>query len=163
MFKKPPISPEQALQKLRHYCAYQERAHAEAREKLYGYGLRKTEVETCLSLLIEEGYLNEERYAIAFAGGKFRIKHWGREKIKYELKQKRISDYCIRKALAAIDEVEYEKTILQLAQKKWNSIKGEGVNGFVKMSKTRSYLQQKGFEAAAIQKVIRALSSTSRS
>ena len=68
------VNKDQALQKIRHFCAYQERCHAEVREKLYGYGLYKTEVETILTQLIEENYLNEERFAEQFAGGKFRIK-----------------------------------------------------------------------------------------
>lgn len=148
------LTKEQALQKLRHYCGYQERCHAEVKEKLYSFGLRKQEVEESISQLIEEEYLNEERFAIAFAGGKFRTKHWGRIKIKYELKQKQVSEYCIRRALETIDDEAYQKTIKQLAAKKWKSIKGEGVNLFVKMSKTKNYLQQRGFEPALIQQAL---------
>ncbi len=137
------LSKEQALQKARHYCGYQERSHTEVKEKLYSYGLRKTDVEELMSQLIEENYLNEERYATMFAGGKFRMKQWGRVKIKYELKQKRVSEYCIKKALKEIDEEDYLKTLENLAQKKWDSVKGEGVNHFVKMSKTTDYLAAK--------------------
>ena len=86
--RKQQYSKEQALQKLRHYCAYQERCHAEVKEKLYSFGLRKQMVEESIAQLIEEDYLNEERFAIQFAGGKFRMKQWGRVKIKHELKQK---------------------------------------------------------------------------
>src|ERR1700759_3068685 len=109
MFKSRSLSPEQALQKLRHYCGYQERSHQEVREKLYSFGLRKPDVENAIATLIGEDQLNEERFAIQFAGGHFRLKHWGRVKIQYELKQKRVSDYCIKKALAAIDETDYVK------------------------------------------------------
>jgi regulatory protein len=140
------LSKEQALQKARHYCGYQERSHTEVKEKLYSYGLRKTDVEELMSQLIEENYLNEERYATMFAGGKFRMKQWGRVKIKYELKQKRVSEYCIKKAIKEIDEDDYLKTLNSLARKKWDSVKGEGVNHFVKMSKTTDYLVQKGYE-----------------
>ncbi len=69
------IGTERAFQKAKYYCGYQERSHAEMKQKLYGYGLDKAAVEELLSKLIEENYLNEERYAIAFAGGKFRMKH----------------------------------------------------------------------------------------
>jgi regulatory protein len=151
------LTKEQALQKLRQYCGYQERCHQEVKEKLYSLGLHKKEVEESISQLIEEGYLNEERFAIAFAGGKFRIKQWGRIKIKYELKQKQVSEYCIRTALNIIDEEDYLKTLKQLAAKKWKSIKGEGVNLFVKMSKTKNYLQQRGFEPLLIQQAINQL------
>ena len=95
------FTPQQALQKIKHYCAYQERCHSEVKEKLYGVGLRKNEVDEIISTLIEENYLNEERFAIQFAGGHFRIKNWGRVKIKYELKQKQVSDYCIKKGFVA--------------------------------------------------------------
>lgn len=124
------------------------------REKLYALGMHKQQVEELISQLIEENYLNEERFAIEFAGGKFRMKQWGRVKIKYELKQKKVSEYCIKKALKQIDEEDYLKSINTLARKKWNSIKGEGVNHFVKMSKTTTYLMQKGFESDLIQSAI---------
>ena len=82
---------EKALQKIRQFCSYQERTHQEVKDKLYGYGLYKKDVELLLTQMIEENYLNEERYAIAFAGGKFRIKKWGKIKIASELRIKKIS------------------------------------------------------------------------
>jgi len=154
MLYKKQLSKEQALQKAKHYCGYQERSHYEVREKLYALGMHKQQVEELISQLIEENYLNEERFAIEFAGGKFRMKQWGRVKIKYELKQKRVSEYCIKKALKQIDEDDYLKSLNTLAKKKWNSIKGDGVNHFVKMSKTTTYLMQKGFETDLIQAAI---------
>ena len=157
MLQRKQLSKEQALQKLRHYCGYQERCHGEVKEKLYSFGLHKQEVEESISQLIEEDYLNEERFAIAFASGKFRIKQWGKIKIKYELSRKKVGEYCIRKALAAIDDKDYSKTLQQLASKKWKSVKGEGINLFVKMSKTKSYLQQRGFEPVLIQQAINQL------
>lgn len=92
------LNPEQAWQKIRHYCAYQERNHFEVKEKLFGFGLRKTDVDLLISRLIEEDYLNEARFAAQFAGGHFRLKKWGRVKITYELKQKRISSINIKSA-----------------------------------------------------------------
>ncbi len=98
------VTPQQALPKIKQFCAYQERCHSEVKDKLYGYGLSKNDVEELLSKLVEDNFLNEERFAIAFAGGKFRIKQWGRIKIRYELRQKQVSDYCVKKALASIDD-----------------------------------------------------------
>lgn len=154
MLNRKQLTKEQALQKARHYCGYQERSHSEVKEKLYSFGLYKQQVEELLSQLIEENYLNEERFAIQFAGGRFRLKQWGRVKIKYELKQKRVSDYCIKKALKEIDEEDYLKTLQTLAQKKWASVKGEGVNHYVKLSKTTDYLLQKGYEPELIRQAI---------
>lgn len=145
MIQRKYLAKEQALQKAKHYCSYQERNHSEVKEKLCSFGLWKKDVEEIISTLIEENYLNEERYAIAFAGGKFRMKHWGRAKIKYELQQKKISAYCIKKAMKEIDDDAYKKTFSKLAEVKWKSLKGEK-NIFIKKRKTQDYLIQKGFE-----------------
>src|SRR5487761_1922976 len=101
------LTPMQAATRIRHYCAYQERCHAEVKDKLYSFGLHKNEVEPILSELVSENFLNEERFAIQYAGGKFRIKHWGKIKIKQGLQQKQVSAYCIKKALKEIDEDDY--------------------------------------------------------
>lgn len=147
---------EKALQKIKHYCAYQERNHRETKEKLYSFGLYKNEVEQLLSQLVEENYLNEERFAIAFAGGRFRIKHWGRVKIKYELKQKNVSEYCIKIALKAIDEKDYQKKLHQLAEAKLKILKNEK-NSFIKKRKLQQYLLQKGFESSLISSIVNSI------
>ena len=98
-------------EKARKYCVYQERNQQEVRNKLYEWGLHKKEVEETISDLINENFINEERFAIAYAGGKFRIKQWGKIKIKMALQQKKVSDYCIRKALSQIDNRDYQKTL----------------------------------------------------
>lgn len=152
MIKRTPLTPAMALQKAKHYCAWQERSHAEVKEKLYGFGLRKSEVDDLLTTLIEENYLNEERYASLFAGGKFRQKKWGRVKITYELKLQKVSPYNIKKALQEIDEDSYQNCLLTLAKKKWDSIAGN--LPLIKKAKTTAYLIQKGYEPALIQQVI---------
>lgn len=144
-----------ALQKVRHYCAYQERSHAEVRQKLYGYGLWKDDVEAMMALLITEDYLNEERFAIAYAGGHFRVKHWGRIKIRYELRQKQVSEYNIKRGLESIDEEDYLKVLSSLAKEKWNSISYADQTDFIRSVKTQAYLIQKGFEADLVQSTIR--------
>jgi len=146
-------TPQQALPKIKQYCSYQERCHSEVKDKLYAYGLNKGEVEETISKLIEDNYLNEERFAIHYAGGKFRIKKWGRVKIKYELKQKQVSEYCIKKALSAIDEKDYLHTLEKLAGIKLKIIKGEK-NIFIKRNKLQSFLRLKGFENDLINDVV---------
>ena len=137
MLPKKSLTKEQAYQKLRHYCAYQDRCHSEVKTKAYLLGLRKTEVEELTSKLIEENCLNEERFAKAFAGGKFRIKQWGRIKIKTELKNKQISHYCITAAMDEIDDLKYKQMLHKLAVKRWNSIKGEGTKPICKNDKNQ--------------------------
>jgi len=152
MLYKKYLTKEQALQKLKHYCAYQERCHSEVKEKLYNLGVWKKEHDEIIASLIEENYLNEERFAIAFAGGRFRIKQWGRVKIKYELKQKQVSDYSIKKALKQIDETDYLKVLTKLAKEKYTSLKSE--QHLIRKKKTINYLIGKGFEMELVRGVM---------
>ncbi len=161
MYSKKSFTPDQAYQKIKQFCAYQERSHREVTEKLYSFGLYKKDVEILLSQLIEENYLNEERFAIAFAGGKFRMKQWGRVKIKYELKQKGVSTYCISLAMREIEEETYLETLRSLSTKKWESMKGEQYLN--KQAKTTTYLLQKGFEQNLIIEAIGELKRGQRS
>ena len=149
---KKYLTKEQALQKLKHYCAYQERCHSEVKEKLYNLGVWKKDHDEIISTLIEENYLNEERFAMAFAGGKFRVKQWGRVKINYELKQKQVSEYCIKKALKQIADADYLKLLKELAEKKQASLKGEQY--LIRKKKTMDYLMGRGFEAELVRGVL---------
>jgi regulatory protein len=153
--KKVRIGKEQAIQRIRHYCAYQERAQQEVRDKLYELGMTKDEVEEIMSDLIADNFLNEERFAVQFAGGHFRIKGWGKVKIKHALQQKRVSSYNIKIGLKGIDEDAYLKTLQQLATKKWNSLKGE--RGLSRMAKTYAFLHQRGFEPILYQPIVQKL------
>jgi regulatory protein len=137
-----------ALQKLKHYCAYQERCHSEVREKLFQLGVRMKDHDDIITTLIEEKYLNEERFAIAFAGGKWRIKKWGRVKIKNELKQRGISEYCIKKAMKEIEEEEYRKALKKIARDKYESLKH--LQHLVRKKRTMDYLVSRGFEYGLI-------------
>jgi regulatory protein len=131
--------------KILHYCKYQERCHSEVRNKLYEMGFTSGEVERQLSELIENGVLNEERFARAFARGKFRMLHWSRDKIKQQLKLKKISDYCIRKGLSEINEDEYEDTLNKLLLKKYDLLRGTRSIP-TKKAKLFRYMAQKGYE-----------------
>ena len=155
MYKKQ-LTKEQALQKLKHYCGYQERCHSEVKDKLYGFGLTTPEVNEIVSRLIEENYLNEERFAILFAGGHFRTKKWGRVKIAYALKQKQVSAYSIKKALKQIDDADYEKVLRKLFDDKLKTLKSEK-NIFIKKRKLQDHLMQKGYETDLIRGLIQEL------
>ena len=138
------ITSEQALKKSESYCAYQERSQQEVRDKLYSWGLHKKEVENLITLLIDSGFLKEERFATAFAGGKFRIKKWGRAKIKAGLKLKNVSEPLIKKALSSIDEKEYQKTLRAVIDSKSKSVKE--TNPFKRKHKIATYAISRGFE-----------------
>ena len=111
------------------------------------------QVEELMSRLIEENFLNEERYAIAYAGGKFRMKDWGKNKIKYGLKQHQVSDYCIKKALKTIDEDEYVQKLQKLYSAKERTLKSEK-NIFIKKRKIQQYLMQKGYETSLVNELV---------
>ncbi|NML35904.1 RecX family transcriptional regulator [Chitinophaga sp. G-6-1-13] len=143
---------EKELEMLRRYCAYQERCHQEVKYKCLELGLRGDAVDEAIAELIADNFLNEERYAKAFAGGKFRIKQWGRNKIKAELKQKQVSDYCIRKGLAEIDGDDYYAALLKLADRKWQSLDRE--TALKRRYKTMQHLLQRGFESSLINDVL---------
>ena len=136
--QKKYLTKEEAIQKLRHYCGYQERSHSEVQQKLWDLGVRRAEHDEIISSLIEDDYLNEERFAIQFAGGKFRMKSWGRKRIYYALKEKKVSEYNIKKAMKEIDEESYHETLEKLAEKKYAALKGEQY--LVRKKKTMDYL-----------------------
>jgi regulatory protein len=138
------LTKEQAYQKIKHYCAYQERCHREVEDKLYQLKVPRSYHGELISSLIEENYLNEERFAIMYAGGKFRMKQWGRRKILHELRSKQVSEYCIKKALKEISNNDYAVTIEKLVRKKMAALKGETFQ--VKKQKTLEYMIGKGYE-----------------
>jgi regulatory protein len=114
--------------------------------------LAKKDVETLICRLIEENLLNEERFAIQFAGGHFRQKKWGKQKIIFALRQKRLGDAIIKKALKEIDGSDYMASLQKLALAKWKILEGE--HYLTRQAKTSAFLLQKGYEGPAIQQVI---------
>jgi len=115
---KPTIDINEARLKIARYCSYQERAHSEVEQKLYTYNLHFNQVQEVLAWLITENYLNEERFAIAFAGGRFRLKQWGKIKIRQHLLRKKVSEYSINTALNLLDEEDYQQTLISLINRK---------------------------------------------
>ncbi len=147
------LTPSQAFLKAANYCAYQERCHNEVLEKLSEWGIWGIDAQEILLTLIEQNYLNEERFAIAFAGGKFRVKHWGKVKIKLELKQRDISEYCLNKALNEISDQDYLHTLNEQIDKKWAETKDK--NLLSKRAKVARYVIGKGCEQDLIWNILR--------
>jgi len=152
---KKRYSPTEALAKIQRYCAYQERSHKEVKNKLFEYGLYASEVDELLSRLITDGFLNEERFAKAYAGGKFRIKKWGRVKIKNELEFLGLTKNCIQRGLNEIDSADYKKTLRLLLKKKSTQLTEE--NAFKKRDKLARYAIGKGYEPEMVWEVVKDL------
>ena len=149
---KNQVNAEQAFPKIKYFCAYRERCHYEVREKLFGMGLPKMEVDQLVARLIEEDFLNEERYSIQFAGSHFRVKKWGKKKIEFALRQKRISEPNIKRAIKEIESEDYEETLQKLAIKKWEILVKEAPVS--RQAKTTAFLLQKGYEVQKVQQAI---------
>lgn len=138
------MTQNEATEKMKKYCAYQERCQSEVRQKLYSYELSNNEIENILCVLIEQNFINEERFAKTFARGKFRQRKWGKIKITQHLKQKQISDYCIQTGLEEIDTDDYLTALNLVFSKKEELLKDE--DNFIKKQKLAKHAINKGYE-----------------
>ena len=146
---------KQAIQKLEHYCAYQDRCHEEVIQKLRSMKMDQDEIDQIIVQLIADNFLNEERFACSYARGKHRIKHWGKIRIVNELKFRKISQYNINLALKEITTEEYEATFHNLAEQNWESIRE--INPLKKRKKFCDYLLRKGFESNLVYEKVKEL------
>ena len=134
---------EEVLKKAENFCAYQERCTDDVYSKLKALKLDEKDKSKIIKHLLENNFINDERYALSFARGKFRIKKWGKLKIKAALKAKKISLQLIEKALCSIDEKEYRQTIqLMVQQQKKKNFPPS--SEFI--YKLKRHLYAKGFE-----------------
>ncbi|MBS7256164.1 regulatory protein RecX [Flavobacterium branchiicola] len=145
---KSIVTPKEALQKLEHFCAYQERCHDEVVSKLYSLKMTSDEIDLIVVQLIEGNFLNETRFACSFARGKHRIKFWGKIRITNELKLRNISSTNINLALKEISPEEYLETLGQLSERCWNSITEN--NKLKKRKKFCDYLLRRGYESSLV-------------
>lgn len=136
---------KEATLKLMQFCAYRDRSQKEVEEKLKDMRMIPAAREQIIIKLMHENFLNEERFARSFVRGKFRIKKWGRVKIKQELKAKEISSPLIKIALTEIQEEDYLNTLNELAEKKALLIKEK--DPYKRRNKLCNYLIQKGYES----------------
>lgn len=150
------ISLEDAQKKLEYYCTYQERCHQEVTRKLQQLQVPFRDHGEIIARLIADDFLNETRFAIHFAGGKFRTKKWGKERIELELKQRAISAWNIRNALAQIEDEEYEATFLALLERLQNQYQNE-TKPLVFKKKIYDALRYRGWEADRIYEALRNL------
>ena len=151
MYKKR-LTKEQVLQKLRFYCRYQQRCQSEVKEKLFELGVNKKDHDELLTELVKENCLNDERFAVAFTSGRFKLKQWGRKKIQRGLREKRVSDEIAQKALEQINTKEYMAILNKLAKERYAALKHE--QHLVRKKKTMDYLIQKGYELDLVRKAI---------
>ncbi|MEB2779412.1 regulatory protein RecX [Algoriphagus persicinus] len=148
-------SPGEAFEKLTTFCAYQDRCPWEIRHKLYDKGIKDEQAEQLITELIAAEFVDEERYARAFARGKFRLKKWGKTRIRMELKMRELPEELIQKGLSEIDPEEYYDTLLTQTEKKWESTNGTDL--YKKKYKVTQYLMNKGFEMDLVKEALESL------
>ena len=154
-------TPIEIKKKLEYYCSYQDRCHQEVQEKLRSFLLSIEEKDSIIVHLIQENYLNEERFARSFARGKHRIKFWGKVRIVNELKQRAISQPNIKLALQEITEEEYLETFDKLCERLWESIRENNV--LKKKKKFCDYLLRKGWESNLVYEKLKVIGSSTGS
>ena len=148
-----PEEPTMILQKIRYFCSYQERCIREVEEKLKEWAVQHQKIAPVINQLQREGYLNEERFAKAFAGGKFRLNKWGRQKIEFELRIRGLPELMIQEGLLEIDEAEYIQTLREIITRKKNEIKpGKKITIREKIFR---FAHGKGYETDLIYSVIK--------
>ncbi|MFT6370768.1 MAG: regulatory protein [Maribacter sp.] len=146
---------KEATKKLEGYCAYQERCHKEVTTKLREMGMIPIAIDEIMRHLIEENFLNEERFACSFARGKFNIKKWGKNRILNELKYRNITKYNVKVALKEIDAEIYLETLEQLAEKRVGQL--TETNVFKKRKKLADYLLYRGWESPLVYEITKRL------
>ena len=152
---KEIYSIKDATNKIEHYCAYQERCHTEVEQKLRSMKMDSEEISVIISHLINDNFLNEERFACSFARGKHRIKHWGTIRITNELKFRKINSRLITTALKEITPEEYLDTFEKLADRTWENI--SETNALKKRKKFCDNLLRKGFESNLVYEKVKEL------
>lgn len=143
---------DEAKKKIEHYCAYQERCHDEVIQKLKSFNMIPQAIDAIVVHLLDNNFLNEERFACSFARGEFRIKHWGKRRITNELKARNISKYNIDRALKEIGSEEYNTTFHMIADKQWENC--NETNILKRKKKVMDYLLRKGYESNIVQEKI---------
>ncbi len=151
----PKNEPIVILQKVRHFCGFQERCIRDVEEKLKEWAVQDKMIPSIIHQLQQENFLNEERFAKVFAGGKFRINKWGRKKIEFELYHRGIQELFIQQGLLEIDNDEYLKTLREIIEKKRDEIKPGKENNI--RQKIINFAIGKGFETDLILAILKEL------
>ena len=151
------LSPEQVLDKMAKYCAYQERCVKDVRDKLRTFDLPQEEKDKILDYLIDNRFVNDERFAKSFVRGKVNQSGWGLNKIRFHLVQKGIAKDIIDEALGQTDEDLYRQKLIDILKVKARTVKAE--NDYERKRKLAAYAMQKGFEASLVWEVLKDLDS----
>ena len=159
MAKQPakPLTPDQVLDKMAKYCAYQERCVKDVRDKLKTFDIPKEEKTKILDYLLDNRFVNDERFAKSFVRGKVNQSGWGVNKIRFHLVQKGIDKDIIEDALGQTDEEVYRQRLIEILKTKAKTVKAS--SDFEKKRKLAAYAMQKGFESALVLEILKDLNT----
>ena len=150
-----PLTPDQVLDKMAKYCAYQERCMKDVRDKLKAFEISEEEKAKIIDYLLDNRFVNDERYAKAFVRGKVNQSGWGVNKIRFHLIQKGIDKNIIDEALGQTDEEAYRQRLIEILETKSKTVKAS--NDFEKKRKLAAYAMQKGFEGSLVWEVLKVI------
>ena len=151
-----PLTPDQVLDKMAKYCAYQERCVKDVKDKLKTFDIAEKDKTKILDYLLDNRFANDERYAMAFVRGKVNQSGWGINKIRFHLVQKGIAKELIDEALAQTDEETYRQRLIDILKTKAKTVKAD--SDFERKRKLAAYAMQKGFEGTLVWEVLKELS-----
>ena len=152
-----PLTPDQVLDKMAKYCAYQERCVKDVRDKLKTFEISEEEKTKILEYLLDNRFVNDERFAKSFVRGKVNQSGWGVNKIRFHLVQKGIAKEIIDEALSQTDEEVYRQRLIDILQTKVKTVKAD--SDFEKKRKLAAYAMQKGFESALVWEILKDLNT----
>ena len=158
MPKKPvqPLTPDQVLDKMAKYCAYQERCVKDVKDKLKTFDITQAEKDKIIDYLLDNRFVDDERFAKSFVRGKVNQSGWGMTKIRFHLAQKGIAKETIDEALSQTDEEVYRQRLIDILKTKSKTVKA--ATDFEKKRKLAAYAMQKGFEGDRVWEVLKELS-----
>lgn len=148
-----PLTPDQVLDKMAKYCAYQERCVKDVRDKLKTFEIPEEEKAKILDYLLDNRFVNDERFVKSFVRGKINQNGWGMNKIRFHLMQKSIDKELIDEALEQTGEEVYRQRLIDILKAKSKTIKAE--TDFEKKRKLAAYAMQKGFEGNLVWEVLK--------
>jgi len=155
MPKQPdkPLTPDQVLDKIAKYCAYQERCVKDVRDKLKTFDIPQKEKDEILDYLLDNRFVNDDRFAKSFVRGKINQSGWGANKIRFHLIQKGIDKDIIEETLGQTDEETYRQRLIDILKTKSKTVKAE--NDFERKRKLAAYAMQKGFEGNLVWDILK--------
>ena len=154
-FQKQKVTYQEALKKASELCSRSEKCSYEIEQKCHEWQLTAEETTRVTNYLIQEKFIDHQRYASSYVNDKFRFNQWGKIKLAYALRMKHIEEKHVREALSGLSEENYHKVLLGLLTAKARTIKEK--DSYTRRGKLLAFAQSRGFESDEAIKIIEQL------